>query len=205
MYKISDGVQRDFAHEGIQSLGGSKCASHMQKINLHGCFQVSNWALKAVSAMTNIEHLVLSGCTKLTSAGLSTLAKSCKHISFLSFASCGDCITNAIIEEVTDHLHALETLILSDCCKIGRKAMIGISKCKKLRHLNVSGCKALTNEAILALCDGDYTSGIRELYIERCNRLDDNALMWIVDSLHSVSERGKGTVSLTTLSMKGTK
>ena len=202
---ISDGVQRDFAHEGIQSLGSSKCVKCMRKINLHGCFQISNWALRALMTMTNLEHLVLFGCTKLTLIGLSMIAKSCLNISFLSLASCGDCINNSIIEEITNHLHALKTLILSDCCKIGRKALSGISRCKHLRHLNLSGCKGVTNEAILALCDGKYKSGIRELFIERCHRLDDNALMWIVDSLHtSDSERDKRYVSLTTLSMKGT-
>lgn len=202
---ISDGVQRDFAHEGIQSLGGAKCAKSMKKVNLHGCFQMSNWALKALSAMTNLEHLVLSGCTKITLPGLSAVVKSCHNISFLSFASCGDCITNEIVEEMSKYLHNLKSLILSECGKISRKALVGISRFKKLRHLNLSGCKGVTNEAILALCDGNYTPGIRELYIDRCHHLDDNSLMWIVDSLHSASDKGKGYVSLTTLSMKGTK
>lgn len=206
LYMLSDGVQRDFAHEGIQSLGRSKCVKCVRKLNLHGCFQISKWALKAIASMSVLEHLVLSGCTKLTIVGLTTIAKSCKNITFLSFASCGNCITNSVIEVMTDNLCLLESLILSDCCKIGRKALIGISKCKYLKHLNLSGCKSITNEAILALCDGTYVPGIKELFIDRCHRVDDKALIWIIESLYSTSsERDKGQVSLTTLSMKGTK
>lgn len=202
---LSDGVQRDFAHEGIQSLGRSKCVKRIKKLNLHGCFQISKWAPKAIASMSNLEHLVLSGCTKLTLIGLTAIAKSCKNISFLSFASCGNCITNTIIEVMTDNLRLLQSLILCDCCKIGRKALTGISKCKQLKHLNLSGCKSVTNEAILALCDGIYSPGIKELFIDRCHRVDDKALIWIIDSLYSTSERDKGQVSLTTLSMKATK
>ncbi len=205
MYKVSDGVNRSFAHEGIQSLGESKCAQRIQKINLHGCFQVSNCALVAVASMYNLEHLVLSGCTKLSYSGLSTIAKSCKKIHYLSFAGCGDCITNAVVEEITKYLLNLKNLILSGCSLIGRTALLGISKCEKMHHLNLSGCKKVTNEAILALCDGKFSPGLRELNLERCCRLDDNALMWIGDSFCSSFEGKKGYVSLTMLSLKGTK
>lgn len=202
---MSDGVQRDFALEGIQSLGSAECAKHLKKLNLHGCFQISVWALKAFTKMACLEHLVLSGCTKLSLAGLTVVATSCPNISYLSFASCGDCINNAIVEIMTDRLHSLSTLILSDCRKISRKALIGISKCTYMTCLNLSGCKSVNNEGILALCDGCYKVGIKELLIDRCPRVDDNALVWIIDSLCSESDRGKGYVSLTTLSMKGTK
>ncbi len=205
MYKISDGVERNFAHEGIQSLCGSKCARKIQRINLHGCFQLSKCALHAISAMINLEHLVLSGCTKLSPSGLSAIAKSCKKIKYLSLASCGNCITNAVVEEMTSHLQNLQHFLLTDCTLVGRSALLGISRCTKMQYLNLSGCKGVTNEAILALCDGKYLPGLRELYVERCSRLDDNALMWIVDNLSNSSQPKKGYVSLTTLSMKATK
>lgn len=202
---ISDGVQRDFALEGIQSLGSSTCAKSIKKLNFHGCFQISNWALKALARMTVLDHLVLSGCTKLTISGLSVVATSCPNIRYLSFASCGDCITNAIVEVITKHLRLLKTFILNDCCKIGRKSLLGISRCQHMIHLNLSGCKSVSNEAILALCDGTYNSGIQELFIDRCPRLDDNSLIWITDSLCKLTDHQKGNISLTTLSMKGTK
>ena len=205
LFKISDGVQRDFALEGIQSIGSSKCAITLKKFNLNGCFQISHLALKAFATMTNLEHLVLSGCTKLTLAGLKVIAISCREISYLSFASCGDCITNEIIEVMTDYLHSLQTLILSDCSKISRRALKGISRCKNITHLNLSGCKRVNNEAILALCDGIYQEGIKELFIDRCPCVDDIALVWVVDSLSSKTNRSNSTLSLTTLSMKGTK
>ena len=205
LYKISDGVKRNFAHEGLQSLGGSNCAQTIQRINLHGCFQISECALIAISSMKNLEHFVLSGCTKLNSTGLCAIAKSCSILNHISFAGCGDCITNAVVEDMTKYLHNLKHLNLSDCCLVGRTALLGISKCEKMNHLNLSGCRKVSNEAILALCDGKYSPGLRELHLDRCPRLDDNALMWIVDSLSSSVEGKKGYVSLTTLSMKGTK
>ena len=205
VYKISDGVKRNFAHEGLQSLGAAKCAKHIKRLNLQGCFQLSHSALKAIAMMNSLEYLILAGCTKLAISGLTPIAKSCLNISYISFAACGDCISNEIIQIITQNLKCLRSLILSDCQKINRKALISISRCSQLHHLNLAGCKNVTNEAILELCDGSYAPGLKELFIERCTRLDDKALLWIVDGLYSPTDQEKVVVTLTTLSMHGTK
>jgi hypothetical protein len=100
-----------------------------------------------------------------------------------------------MIQIITHNPKCFRSLISSDCQKINRKGLISISRCKNV-----------INEAILELCDSSYESGLQEIFIERFTRLDNKALLWIVDSLSSLIDKGKVIiVTLTTLSMHGTK
>ena len=204
MCLLTDGVQRDFGHEGLQALATADCCKSMKKVNLHGCFRVSDISLKYLSSMENLESLVLSGCKSILFEAISILFKSCLRLSHLSLATCGECITDAMIESIGSNVLHLKTLDLTDCIKVGRRGLKSLSRCSKLMSLNLSGCKRVSNEAILALGEGDFRPGIRELYLNRCVRLDDTVLTWIVDCFKDRS-LCSGNVTLVTLALKGTK
>eukprot|EP00984_Skeletonema_dohrnii_P026743 scaffold16135_cov126-Skeletonema_dohrnii-CCMP3373.AAC.3 len=199
---LSDGVDRKFAHEGLQSLGNSKCASTLKHLNLHSCPQVCNLSLVAISNFGALESLDLSGCTKLALTGASHIGKKCRHLSSLSLASCGDCVSNALFEAMILRLAFLKTVNLSFCKKISDRSLKALSKCQHLQTLDLTGCTAVTDTAILLLCEGTYISpGLRNLFLAGCTKVTDTALSWIADGLKTID----GFLSLETLSLKGTK
>ena len=205
VYMISDGVNRDFGFEGLQALGRSPCSRVMKILNAHGCFQLNSIALKSISKMCNLEVLILSGCTNLHTDTMIGIAQSCVKIKVLSFASCSDCITNTMLEKIGPHLSSLEYFNLTDCKKIGRVALRGLSHCRKLSHLDLSGCTGLTNDAILALCEGTFEPGIRVLRLERCVKISNHSLNWICQGLQDKNGGSAGEITLLILAVKNTK
>lgn len=198
---LSDGVDRSFSLEGLQALGDSKCTSTLKHLNLHGCSQVCNLSLIAISNFGSLESLDLSGCTNLTMAGASHIGKKCRLINSLSLASCGDCVSNALLEALIIRLAFLKTVNLSFCKKISDRSLKALSKCQHLQTLDLTGCIAVSDTSILFLCEGDYISpGLRNLLLAGCSKVTDTALSWIVDGLKTLD----GSSSLETLSLKGT-
>ena len=202
LYLVSDGINRGFGFEGLQALARSQCARSMKKFNMHGCFRICLIALKSIASFTELRCLTLSGCTKLVPEGLSVIARSCQHIHQLSLAACGDCITDECVEDLGNHMPCLGLVDLRDCAKVSRKGFTALSKCSQLRQLNVSGCKGVTDDAILILCSESFNPGLDLLNISQCSQVTNTALTYIVDGLQGVSGLD---VTLTTLSLKGTK
>jgi hypothetical protein len=54
------------------------------------------------------------------------------------------------------------------------------------------------------LGEGNFLPGLRELFLNRCPKVNDTALIWIADSFKD-SFTSSGIVTLTTLALKGTK
>ena len=200
---LSDGVERNFGFEGVQALGRSPCSKTLKKINFFGCFQISRVSLLALSEMNNLESLVLSGCKNLCQSKMIELAKSCTKLSSLSLASCGDCVGNRMIETMAENLLSLRTLNISECKRVSTRALEKLSKCTKLTNLNLSGCTNVTNDGVLALCGGILKPTY--LYFDRCHKITDTALTWIVDAFKDKKGDKVGDVSLLTLSLRGTK
>jgi len=73
-----------------------------------------------------------------------------------------------------------------------------------LTYLNLSGCTAVTNDAILALCSGTLPE-LSTLYLDGCHKVNNTALAWITDGLKDSGGFDNGDVSLVKLSWRGTK
>ncbi|KAK1732437.1 endoplasmic reticulum-Golgi intermediate compartment protein [Skeletonema marinoi] len=157
--------------------------------------------LVAISNFGALESLDLSGCTKLALTGASHIGKKCRHLKSLSLASCGDCVSNALFEAMILRLAFLKTVNLSFCKKISDRSLKALSKCQHLQTLDLTGCTAVTDTAILLLCEGTYISpGLRNLFLAGCTKVTDTSLSWIADGLKTID----GFLSLETLSLKGT-
>ena len=79
------------------------------------------------------------------------IAQSYVKIKVLLFTSCSDYITNTMLEKMGPNLSSLEYFNLTDCKKIGIVALQGLSHCRRLSHLDLSGFTGLMNDAILAI------------------------------------------------------
>lgn len=202
VYLLSDGIQRDFGFEGLQALSKSPCANHIKALNLHGCFQIQTVALASIGRFSALENLVLSGCTKLSADGIAKLSKSCPKITDLSLACCGDCVSDVSMALLVQSMKQLVNVNVSLCRKVGRRSFAALSECPKLRLLDASGCTAVTDDAVMALCSGSgFSPGLECLDLSHCSRVTDLALTYIADGLQ---RQGSFEVTLAKLALKGT-
>jgi hypothetical protein len=202
VYLLSDGIQRDFGFEGMQAMSKSSCAKHIRSLNVHGCFQMQTVALASIGRFLALENLVLSGCTKLSADGIAQLAKSCTQISNLSLAGCGDCLSDASMALLAHSMKHLVNVSVSDCRKVGKRSFAALSTCSKLRRLDASGCAAVTDDAVMALCSGSgFSPGLECLDLSHCFMVGDLSLTFIADGLQ---REGSFEVTLTKLALKGT-
>ena len=199
---LSDGVDRSFGLEGLQALGASDSSATMKHLKLHGCSLLSTLSMKAISNFSNLETLDLSGCTRLTINGAKCIGKSCRKISVLSLASCGDCISNAVVEAIVSNLDLLTSANLQFCPKVGERSMKALSKCTGLQTLDLTGCSGVTDQAILHLSEGNFYPGLRHLLLAQCSKVGDTSLSWVTEGLEK--QTLDGTISLETLSLKRT-
>ena len=149
----------------------------------------------------NLESLTLSGCPNLTLKGISQVAISCKNVLSLSFASCGDCISDDIVEIIASNMLYLNKINLSGCGKIGHSALSALATCRGLKHIDFSGCKRITDSAFIPLCEAIFHPGVQSLYLQLCYKITDVGLQWITNGFKTES----GHLSILTLSLKGTK
>ena len=197
---LTDGADRS-GLEGLPALGKSHCSVTMRHLNLHGCNKLSTLSMKAIAKLSNIETLDLSGCNQLTLEGAKCIGKACTSISVLSLS--GDCINNSMVEAIVAQLEFLRLLNLSFCPKLGDRSLRAISGCQRLESLDLTGCVRVTDQSVFHLCEGNFSPGLRHLFLAQCCEVGDTALSWIAEGLkqHAIER----CVSLETLSLKGTK
>jgi len=209
LFRLTDGIACNSTKQlnGFQALASGMCSIKIRQLNLHGCFRVRDLALKALSSMTNIESLVLSGCKSLCFQAVATMAKECRVINHLSLAGCGACVTDEMIDSITFSLHKLKILDLSDCVNLSERIIKFLPRCPELSYLNLSGCKKISNQGILSFGEGNFIPGLQELHLNSCPKIDDNALTWILHCFRDGCgpSNNKEKLTLTTLAVKGTK
>ncbi|KAL3775761.1 hypothetical protein ACHAW5_005331 [Stephanodiscus triporus] len=201
MSMLSDGIDRSFSLEGMQALGHSNSSVTLKHLNLRGCSLVSTLTMKAIGNFSNLETLDLSGCDKLTLVGAICIGKACKRLSSLSFSSCGDCINDAMLEVIVNHLEHLSSANLSFCPKVSDRSLKALATCSRLETLDLTGCVGVSDQSILQLCEGHFSPGLRHLFLARCCKIGDTSLSWITQGLKQTLD---GRLSLETLSLKGT-
>jgi hypothetical protein len=197
---LTDGADRS-GLEGIPALGKSHCSATMRHLNLHRCKKLSTLSMKAIAKLSSLETLDLSGCNELTLEGAKCIGKTCTRISILSLS--GDCINNSMVVALVAQLEFLRFLNLSFCPKIGDRSLRAIAGCQRLESLDLAGCVRVSNQSVFHLCEGNFSPGLRHLFLVQCCEVGDTALSWIAEGLkQNELER---CVSLETLSLKGTK
>ncbi|CAM9343133.1 unnamed protein product [Lampetra fluviatilis] len=129
-----------------------------------------------------LEALVLSGSAGLGDAGLLTVARRCPELRRLEASGCPR-ITNRGILEVVTRCPNLEHLDVSDCPEITCVSLTPEPSCQAcplhgrhllLRHLDMSGCSALTDEGLLAVAR--HCPRLARLYVRRCAGVSDAGL-----------------------------
>ena len=201
VFLLSDGMKRDFGFEGIQALGRAPCATTIKTLNLTGCFQISTVACKSLAMLVNVENLCMSGCVNLTTQGMGYLADSMANVKMLSFAYCGDCVTDSMMARCARRWPKLSSVVLTECEKVGIGACKALSKCRNLQRIDLTGCLSVDDMSLNELSEARYWPGVTALYLTGCRNVGDTGLTWVCEGMRSTIN----TITLITLSIKGTK
>ena len=201
IFLLSDGMKRDFGFEGIQALGRSPCALTITTLNLTAVFQISTVACKSLAMLVNVENLCMSGCVNLTTQGMGYLADAMSKVKKLSFAYCGNCVTDAMMARCARKWTKLSSVVLTECEKVGQGTCKALSKCKSLQRIDLTGCVGVGDLALNELSEAHYWPGVTALYLTGCRNVGDTGLTWICEGMKNTINQ----TTLITLSLKGTK
>jgi len=159
---------------GIKHILDSPAASHIQELSLTNCIRVGDKSIqKLVNCCQNLAYLSIAYCENVTDVGIAMLAthptlkmldvsgcsitdygagylRQSQKLEYLSMAEC-NLITDIGIERMAS-LENLKYLDISYCTNIsdyGMKMLIYENKC--LTHLNIGGCKLITNSTLTSI------------------------------------------------------
>lgn len=178
---------------GVTAL--SKYCNNIEDLDLTGCFRLNLTFQKHLSkGMKTLRKLNITGCNQVESSSLIAVGEGCTLLTEINFTDCGNNINTLVLEAFATHCTQLKVIEVSRCENIRGGSMKAISKCNQLEKINISGCKALTDTAILPICEVDKVKSLHTIYMNDIPNLTDTALAWI----------SNGCSQLKTISFKGT-
>lgn len=125
--------------------------SNLSKLDLSGCWEVSDDDLKAVANLCpNISILSVSNCWKISDTGISYIAKDCSNLKELDLSYCGQLSGTGLVNHCWT----------------------------AMQKFNFSFCKQLGDEHLEGILG--KTTNIRSLEFRRCNRVTDFGLFLVV-------------------------
>lgn len=147
-------------------------------------------SLAALSSLTSLDlsfcpKLTLDGldrCTKLntlkaagtaiTDHALIAIMKGCTELTQLDLTLCIRLTDGAFVE--SGRLAALNSLVLANCSGLRPAGLVSLSRGGKLRELNVAGCDAVSDRALVEVFN--HNARLKALNVTRCFRLTDAVL-----------------------------
>jgi tRNA U38,U39,U40 pseudouridine synthase TruA len=114
-----------------------------------------------------LQSLNLSGCSKITDAGVTALSQ-CAQLQSLNLTNC-DKITDAGVTALS-HFTQLQSLNLSFCSKITDAGVAALSQCTQLQSLNLTYCNEITDAGVTAL---SRSTQLQSLNLYSCEKITD--------------------------------
>ena len=175
---------------GIASL--AQFCPNLETLHACGCFQLNVTIQKYLSRMKLIKELNLSGCTKLQSSALISLALGCPQLEDLNLSDCSAAVSDDVIQALGGSCRGLKSVSLARC--EGFQSIKSLSLCQNLKLLDLSGCRSLSDSSLLPICDEKAVPLLSHLYLSDVASITDQSIAWIAF----------GCGRLVLLSIKGT-
>jgi len=122
-----------------------------------------------------LEYLDISGALKITDNGIKNIFEKCKKLRGLELDHV-DILTDDSIIQVSEYLN-LETFSIVNNLLITDKSLCPIvTACTRLKTLNVSGCKQLTDEFIKHI----KCTSLKSIDISWCTQISNYGLLELV-------------------------
>ncbi|XP_028263466.1 F-box/LRR-repeat protein 14 [Parambassis ranga] len=128
-----------------QQVGASLLAlTRLQELDLSGCTKLTDSSITQVVQFQDLQHLSLSMLPKITDASLASVAWHCRSLTSLSLSQCPG-ITDRGVAQAVPYLHRLQHLYLSCCDNITDRSLnLLVQHCKRLRTLHISRCNNIS-------------------------------------------------------------
>ncbi|KAI9318946.1 hypothetical protein BX666DRAFT_1921454 [Dichotomocladium elegans] len=193
----------------IKSLG-----VRLERFVLSHCFRFNTACMEALTEhCPNLQALELSHISKLNDAWLDIIGKF-KHLKVLKVAWPAEGVPIApksVIHLLSKVGHQLTELSLPGCTEINDDVLLKgiLEHCPHLKVLNLEECDAVSSEGMESLFTSwklaHPTSGLEQLNVSRCRRLEDGAIKAILAhsartltylNLHSVNHLTAGGLEM---------
>lgn len=185
--------------------------SKLVSINLQGLKLVNNSALKIIGQnCSRLEYLDISWCQHVDSKGLVQIAQGCPNLRDLRASEVKGFKDEDLLNEFFDR-NSLERLILAHCADLedeglqillhGKNPQVDLltnipsTPARKLKHLDLSRCRALTDGAIK--CIAHTCPNLVGLRLSQCTTLTDDAVLDIVEHAKHLTHLDVEELSLT--------
>ncbi|XP_019933776.2 uncharacterized protein fbxl9 isoform X1 [Paralichthys olivaceus] len=128
-----------------QQAGASLLAlSRLQELDLSGCSKLTDSSITQVVHHPDLQRLSLSMLPEIIDDSLVSVAWQCRSLTSLSLSNCPG-ISDRGVTEAAPYLHRLQHLYLSGCSKITDRSLFQLAQhCKRLRTLDISRCKNIS-------------------------------------------------------------
>ncbi|XP_030843779.1 protein AMN1 homolog [Strongylocentrotus purpuratus] len=145
---------------------------------------VSDRALLRLGVCRNLWKIDLNTSkgerTDITDQGIQALATSCPYLSIVYLRRCVSLEDPSTIA-LAQSCHQLMELNLGGCIRLSDASLQAIGQnCRMLKSLNISRTK-VTDEGIFSLCNGVCKQSLKELHLNNCIHLSDEAVEAVVN------------------------
>lgn len=136
--------------------------------------KIDDEGLKSISRCSKLSSLKLGICMNITDNGLKHIGSRCSKLKELDlYRSLG--ITDEGIAAVTFGCPDLEVINIAYNDKVTDASLISLSRCSRLRVLEIRGCPHVSSKGLSAIAVG--CRQLMVLDIKKCFNINDNAML----------------------------
>uniref|UniRef100_A0A8C5MUG8 Protein AMN1 homolog n=2 Tax=Leptobrachium leishanense TaxID=445787 RepID=A0A8C5MUG8_9ANUR len=151
----------------------------VRKLNLRDC-EVSDRALLLISQCKQLKEINLNSSkgqerTSITSEGVRAVALSCSCLLEVSLKRCCN-VTDVGILALALNCPRLQVLSLSGCSAITDESLRALGQSCPFLHSVDFAATRVTDSGVLALVSGRCSAALKEIHMDRCVNLTDEAV-----------------------------
>jgi hypothetical protein len=132
-----------------------------------------------VATLTKLRSLNLAGCLELSPESVAAMAEGCTLLEELNLSDCTKAVQSSSMRAVGTHCKELKVLLLGRCEDVKGGCISGLVLCRNLEKLDLSSCKALTDEMLMPLSDPSTIPKLKHLSLVNIVNVTDRTLAWI--------------------------
>ncbi|KAH7831088.1 uncharacterized protein MONOS_5741 [Monocercomonoides exilis] len=141
---------------------------HLQKVNVWNCLGLHNMALRHISKLSELNHLVIGDNTKFTADGVALILKQCPKLKHLNISLCTN-VDSSLAKTLAENCEELEELIAEFdplfACN-DTFAALEEAKCAKLRKL-IIGNGNVMDESIQSMEKSPFSHSLEIVDLRR--------------------------------------
>ncbi|KAB5512869.1 hypothetical protein DKX38_029897 [Salix brachista] len=156
--------------------------------------KIDDEGLKSISRCSKLSSLKLGICLNITDDGLKHIGSSCSKLKELDlYRSLG--ITDEGIAAVTFGCPELEIINIAYNDKITDSSLISLSRCSRLRVLEIRGCPHVSSKGLSSIAVGCRQLAV--LDIKKCFNINDNAMLQLAQFSQNLKQINLSYCSVT--------